>query len=77
MFEHTNKERYLLYIPYGGTVLVMQHFPSDEELQIKWIHSVAEMRIQQAEQDPSPSKIDPVVAMVDRLGRKTKAALML
>ena len=55
----------------------MQHFPSDEELQIKWIHSVAEMRIQQAEQDPSPSKIDPVVAMVDRLGRRTKAALML
>ena len=53
----------LLYL----TVL-LQQFPSDIRLQLEWMHSVAEMQVQQAEQDPSPNKIEPLVALVDRLG---------
>ena len=32
------------------------------------MYSVVEMRVQQAEQDPSPLQIEPLVALVDRLG---------
>ena len=48
--------------------ILSQHFPSDTRLQLEWMHSVAEMRVQQAEQDPSPITIEPLVALVDRLG---------
>ena len=47
---------------------LLQHFSSDIRLTLEWMHSVAEMKIQQAEQDPSPNKIEPLVALVDRLG---------
>ena len=53
----------------------MQHFPSDNRLSLKWMHSVAEMRIQQADQDPSPSVVEPLVALVDRLGQSVTAKL--
>ena len=53
----------------------MQHFPSDNSLSLKWMHSVAEMRIQQAEQDPSPTVVEPLVALVDRLGQSVTAKL--
>ena len=45
----------------------LQHFPSDVELQLQWLHSVAEMRVQQVEQDPSPTKIEPLISLVDRI----------
>lgn len=53
---------------YTYLTVLLQHFSSDVRLKLEWMHSVAEMRIQQAEQDPSPNKIEPLVALVDRLG---------
>ena len=45
-----------------------QFFPGDSKLRLGWLHGVAEMGIQQAKQDPSPTKIEPLVALLDRLG---------
>ena len=50
--------------------LLSQHMPSDIKLQLSWIHNVAEMRLQQAEQDPSPSKMDPMVSLLERFGEQ-------
>ena len=47
----------------------MQFFPGDRKLQLELLHNVAEMRIQQAMQDPSPTKMEPLVALLDKLGR--------
>ena len=49
-------------------ILFEQFFPGNSKLRLDWLRSVAEMRIQQAEQDPSPTKIEPLVALLDRLG---------
>ena len=46
----------------------MQFFPRDRKLQLELLHNVAEMRIQQAMQDPSPTKMEPLVALLDKLG---------
>ena len=46
----------------------VQFFPGDSKLQLDWLRNVAEMRIQQATQDPSPTKIEPLVALLDKLG---------
>ena len=48
--------------------MFMQFFPGDRKLQLEWLHNVAEMRIQQAMQDPSPTKMEPLVALLDKLG---------
>ena len=47
----------------------VQFFPGDSQLQLDWLRNVAEMRIQQATQDPSPTKIEPLVALLDKLGQ--------
>ena len=49
-------------------ILFEQFFPGNSKLRLDWLRSVAEMRIQQAEQDPSPTKIEPLVALLDSLG---------
>lgn len=51
------------------SLCVEQFFPGDSKLQLNWLRCVAEMRIQQAEQDPSPTKIEPLVALLDKLGQ--------
>ena len=55
-------------------VVATQHNPSDTKLQLEWIHNVAEMRLQQAEQDPSPNKLDPVISLLDRFSESIGAS---
>jgi hypothetical protein len=51
--------------------------PSDTKLQLGWIHSVAGMRLQQAEQDPSPTKMDPMISLVERFGKPHRIVTIL
>ncbi|XP_064405997.1 DNA-dependent protein kinase catalytic subunit-like isoform X2 [Halichondria panicea] len=46
---------------------VKEHFPGDTGLKLHWLHSVARMKLQQAEQDPSPKKIEPIIGLIERL----------
>ena len=58
----------LLQCIYLIFIVDKQFFPGDSKLRLGWLHGVAEMGIQQAKQDPSPTKIEPLVALLDRLG---------
>lgn len=55
--------------------MILQFFPGNSKLQLNWLRSVAEMRIQQAQQDPSPTKIEPLVALLDKLGQHALSRL--
>ena len=55
-------------MPVHDEGIFLQFFPGNSKLRLDWLRSVAEMRIQQAEQDPSPTKIEPLVALLDKLG---------
>ena len=66
MYIHERKHNfYLLFLP---SFCWEQFFPQDRGLYLEWLQSVAEMRMQKAEQDPSPTKIEPLVTLLDKLG---------
>ena len=47
---------------------LFQDFADDQLLQLQWLHSVANMRLQQMYQDRSPSRCDTIVSLAHKLG---------
>jgi DNA-dependent protein kinase catalytic subunit len=72
--QHSNYAVCRKYLGLTETA-VKKFFPGDSKLRLGWLHGVAEMGIQQAKQDPSPTKIEPLVALLDRLESAGKDSL--
>eukprot|EP00731_Ephydatia_muelleri_P028749 Em0020g393a len=53
----------------------IEHFAHDPTLKIQWIHGVASMRIQQSQQDPSPTKLEPNIPLLEQLESYGKGSL--
>ena len=50
-------------------VCVCPVFPRGlHKLHLDWLRNMAEMKIQKATEDPFPTKIEPLVALLDELG---------
>ena len=57
-----------MYIEGIIVYVCVQFFPGDSKLHLDWLRNMAEMKIQKATEDPSPTKIEPLVALLNELG---------
>lgn len=56
---------------------IKTHLQEDQELPLKWLWSVTEMRLRQSREDPSPRCIEAIIAVLKQFAARAESNDML